>query len=83
MTVEKFDQPQYQREYPLFPLQVYIYELDGTYGEPIQVNSEAQLHGPGTRRVLEIAIKEGREVRICDPGDLLVFHAVGGKVVFP
>ena len=28
------------------------------------------------------AIAEGREVRICDGGDFLVFHAKGGKVLY-
>ena len=31
----------------------------------------------------KVSIKHNLEVRICDTGDMLVFHAVNGKVVYP
>jgi len=68
--------------YPLYPMFIYIYNADGTYGEPIQINSEAQLKGPGTIMVLRHAMQSGVEIRITDPGDLLVFHANHGKIIF-
>ena len=32
----------------LLPLRIYVYDMDGTHDEGIQINSEAQLNGPGT-----------------------------------
>ena len=67
---------------PVFPMFVYIYEADGTYGDPVQINSEAQLHGPDTRIMIKVAMEQKREIRITDPGDLMLFHAKDGRILF-
>jgi hypothetical protein len=69
-------------EDPLFPIKIYIYEADGMYGEPIQINSEAQLNGPGTKLILRVAMQQKREIVMTDPGDLTLFHAKDGKILF-
>ena len=70
-------------EPPLYPLQLYIFNADGTYGEPIQINSKSHLYGVGVRMVLQNAIRSGVEVRMCDPSDSIVLHAVNGEIIFP
>ena len=67
---------------PLYPMFLYIYEKDGMHGDPVQINSEAQLHDPGTVMILKIAMQEKREIRITDPNDFLLFHAQDGKILF-
>ena len=66
----------------LFPLSIYIYELDGLHGNPIRINSESQLKGPGVKLMLDVAMQQKKEIVITDPGDLTVFHAKNGKVLF-
>lgn len=67
---------------PLYPMRLYLYDASGRYGEPVVINSEAHLHSAGTKALVQVAMREGREVRITDPGDLLLFHAQGGKVLW-
>ncbi len=69
-------------ELPLYPMQVYIYNLDGTYGDPVQIDSVEQLSGPGTKMMIRTAMQEKREIRITDPGDSLLFHAKNGKILW-
>ena len=70
-------------EDPLYPISLYIYNLDGTYGEPVQINSDAQLNSPGTKMIVRIAMDEKRKIIMTDPGDMCVFHAEDGKVLYP
>jgi hypothetical protein len=70
-------------EQPLYPIRLYIYQPDGMHDGGIEIISEAQLNGPGTRMILEDAMARGVEIRMTDPADFLVFHADKGKVLFP
>lgn len=69
--------------WPLFPIKLYIFNSNGTYGQPIEITSEAQLNGVGTQFIVRFAVEEGREVIMTDPHDITVFHAKEGKVIFP
>lgn len=70
------------QEAPLYPMSVYIYDADGNYGFPVRIMSEAQLTGPGTKLMLQVAMRQKVEIRITDPGDMLLFHANKGKILF-
>lgn len=70
-------------EDPIFPLRVYMVARDGTYVEPIEIVSEAQLYGPGMRWLVRDAKARGAEIIITDPGDLTLFHMRGGVILFP
>ena len=67
---------------PLYPISIYIYNLDGSYGEPIQINSDAQLNSLGTKIILRVAMGQRQEIRMTDPGDRMLFHAKDGKILF-
>lgn len=67
---------------PIFPMKVYIFSKDGTYGAPLIVESDDQLWDTRTKAAIREAITRGVEVRVTDPMDFLLFHAKDGKVVF-
>lgn len=60
---------------------LFLYDADGLHdgGSPIAESALAEAFE--TR--IKPAVDRGVEVRLVDSGDLLVFHAKGGKVVFP
>ncbi len=66
-----------------FPLNLYIYDENGRYTEPIYINNESVLKSSVIKNLLRTAIYKKREVRITDTGDLLVFHAQNGEILFP
>jgi hypothetical protein len=71
------------KEPDLYPIRLYIYSSDGTYGEPIMIMSEDHLMGVGTQFVVRHAVETGHEVMMTDPNDFCLFHAKEGKVIFP
>lgn len=73
------DVPESREEYPLF---AYIYNEDGTYYEPIEIRSKGSLHTLFVLAVLPAMI-DGREVRITDTDDCMVFWAQHGEIKFP
>lgn len=76
---ERTPAPQSSQDYPLFG---YLYEKDGTYGEPIELTSEAGLSTFLTL-VVPPLIQEGHEVRITDVDDCMVFWAQKGQIKWP
>lgn len=68
---------------------LYIYELGSEYYRgPVWFENaprypDEQISTAEAHHRAEKAVLEGREVRICDKGDMLVFHAKGGKVLYP
>jgi hypothetical protein len=65
-----------------FPLFLYLYDLRGFYRGANRLNNSQELKTAFEREIIP-AIREGREVRICDSNDFLCFHAKAGKVVYP
>lgn len=65
-----------------FPLFLYIYDLDGMHGGPLDIPTELGLEIL-MHTAIKPAVKEGREVVITDCLDYCVFHAKDGKVIFP
>jgi hypothetical protein len=67
---------------PLFPARLYLFGADGRHSGGKWLRTEADL-----REALDTTVRAAliakREVRITDPGDMLVFHAVDGEIVFP
>jgi hypothetical protein len=65
----------------LYPVLVYEYNADGEYGPALRLNTEFQLRN-WMRGNLRRILAEKRELRITDTGDLMVFHAVNGSIVY-
>jgi hypothetical protein len=87
MPIEHLTELQYSQD-RRGPFKLYIYERDSEYhrggvwfGDEPRYEDEITV-GEALSRV-EQALEEKREVRICDRGDLLVYHARGGKVLYP
>lgn len=70
------------------PLALYIYQENGYhtgcqwFSRTIRFPDEEILVADAKVLAVE-AISAGREVRICDGGDQLVFHSVGGRQLYP
>jgi len=65
-----------------FPVFVYIYDANGRYGKPVKVDGFMHLEDI-MKGDVATAVREGREVRICDVDDFLVFHAENGTIKHP
>ncbi len=64
------------------PLRGYVYDANGYHSGPIELD----LPGVFERfldRIAQPAIDEGREVRITDRWDFMVFHSKDGKILWP
>lgn len=70
------------------PWALYVYEFNGYhtgkqwFARVIRYPDEQITIGDAKLRVLE-AESQGREVRICDGGDFLVYHSLNGVQVYP
>jgi hypothetical protein len=71
------------------PWALYIYGRDGYHSGkkwfrkgPMKYPAEEITAAQAKERVAK-AIREKREVRICDGGDMLVFHAQNGMIIYP
>lgn len=78
-TVSSLQQPPEADEFPLF---LYLYDAQGFYRGARRLDDSQELKTAFEREIIP-AIRQGREVRICDCGDYLCFHAKGGEVVYP
>lgn len=65
-----------------FPLLLYIYDQIGFYSGAKYLGNSEELRTAFEREVIP-AIREGREVRICDGSDYLCFHAKQGHILYP
>jgi len=65
-----------------FPLYLYVYEPNGTYGKPSEIANAQELETL-MNTTINVAVHLGREVVITDPLDFCVFHAKDGAVIFP
>lgn len=72
-------------EEPVFPAKLYLFDGEGKYHrhEVASIPDEASLNSPTTQTTIIAHIKSGREVRLTDPMDNLLFHANNGKIIFP
>ena len=69
------------------PFALYIYNLNSEYHSPPtwfmdKPKYEGEITTEQARTIAKAAFMQGREVRITDGGDLLVFHAKGKKVLY-
>lgn len=60
----------------------YIYRRDGYYHAPARIEDDQELQAY-LRDKAAPAVRDGREVRITDCLDGLIFHARGGQVLWP
>jgi hypothetical protein len=71
------------------PWRMYIYDLNGEYHrggtwfqEKPQYQDEGELNILLAYAATKSAFDSGREIRICDGGDMLVFHAKSNRILF-
>lgn len=70
------------------PWKLYVYRRDGYHDGGIWFRKgpaaypDEELSFAAAKVKCANALRNGREVRICDGGDLLVFHAKAGKIIF-
>lgn len=83
MTIyDDFTKPQYKdRDESPYPVRVYEYNAKGMYGPPIRCESEEELKAWFLEHFPKL-MREKRELRITDTGDLMVFHAKNGMIVY-
>ena len=71
------------------PFVLYVYGFNGYHsgkryfrrkGEPMKYPDE-EIALTAAYEQTKLAMAEGREVRVCDPGDALVFHSDGQTVL--
>jgi len=75
------------------PFRLYIYEADGFHRGGVWAYKGGPTHYPNdpcteisTREMMMRAVEscaQGKEVRITDGGDLMIYHAIGGKILYP
>jgi hypothetical protein len=88
MPIERLDKLQYSVDRK-GPWQLYIYlpnsdyHQGGIWFEAKPKYPEEEISTPEAMKRTFKAMAEGREVRIVDGGDQLVFHAQHGKVLYP
>ena len=88
MGVHTLTQLQYSEDQK-GPWKLYVYEADSGYHRggvwfrrgPAKYPAE-ELSFTAAKVKCANALRNGREVRICDGGDMLVFHAKGEKILF-
>ena len=88
MPVEQLTELQYSTDRK-GPWKLYIYESDGYHrggqwfrNPPLKYHDEEITSNEAHSRT-SAAITAKREVRICDGGDMLVFHSENGRVIYP
>jgi hypothetical protein len=89
MPIHELTQLQYstEREGP-FRLYIYTYNGEGYstrawFNKPMKMKyPDEEIPFPRAEGLTKIAVSQGREVRVCDGGDMLVYHAKDGKVLY-
>lgn len=66
----------------IYPIFLYIYKHNGTFEEPLQINSHVQLESINVKLLIRVAMSARKEIRIKDIADELLFHAKDGRVLF-
>ena len=87
MPIETFTELQYSED-EKGPWQLYIYSADGRgyetkqwFGRQTEYPDE-EITVEKARDLVRAAFGGGREIRIVDGGDMLVFHAIGDRVQY-
>ena len=87
MPIETLTELQYSED-EKGPWQLYIYRADGM-GYQTNTWFARKIDYPGeeinvheARDLTRAAFDSGREIRIVDGGDMLVFHAIGNRVLY-
>jgi hypothetical protein len=85
--IERLTQLQYSKDLH-GPFALYVYERNGYhtgkqwFAKVIRYADE-EISVPLAKSRAMAAIAEGREVRICDGGDMLVYHSRNGVQLYP
>jgi hypothetical protein len=83
--IENLTQLQYSEERK-GPFMLYIYDNGrpgpGQWFREIPVYPDEEITSVAAKVKSALAVARGAEVRICDGGDMLVFHSKGGKILF-
>lgn len=84
LTELQYAQPQKGEDFKLF-----LFGADGFHSGAIWFTSGAirypdeQTSADVAKHLVERHMREKLEVRICNGGDLLVFHSIGGRQLYP
>jgi len=70
------------------PFRLYIYGPDGYHSggmwfESVPKYPEEEITSREAKAGVEASILSGREVRITNSSDFLVYHAINGQVIYP
>ena len=70
------------------PFKLYVYEVDGYHrgGQWFRKSvryPDEEIIAAVAKEMVDKFMHMKREIRICDGGDMLVFHAKKGKVIYP
>jgi hypothetical protein len=89
MPIETLTELQYSTDRK-GPWQLYIYDQNSEYHrggvyfmKKPRYPEEGEISVGDALGLVELAMDHKREIRIVDSGDMLVFHAKGGKVLYP
>jgi hypothetical protein len=89
MPLEVLTELQYSQD-QRGPWKIYVYEPNSEYHrggvwfrKGLIKYPEEEITAAEAKERADWAIKEGREVRICDSGDMLVFNSRGGEILYP
>jgi hypothetical protein len=69
------------------PLKLYVFDFTGFHNggkwvvDTVRYPGE-ELTTAAAKQLINKAMQDKREIRICDGGDMLVFHAVDGEIVY-
>jgi hypothetical protein len=87
MTIHTLNTLQYSKD-SAGPWGLYVYRHNGYHTGAVWFarkvrNPDEQITIAKAKAVADAAIAEGKEVRITDSGDMLVFHSQGCKQLYP
>jgi hypothetical protein len=87
MPIETLTELQYSQE-RRGPFKLYVYEPDSPFRRGAvwfqnNPSDKFEITTGDALLLVEMALDHKREVRITDSGDLLVYHAKDGKVLYP
>jgi len=71
------------------PWRLYIYEADGFhrggqwFRKPPLKYADEEITAIEALKLAAFALRDKKEIRVCDGGDALVYHAKDGKCLYP
>jgi hypothetical protein len=89
MSEFEFTELQYAKPVKGEPKKLYLYNAEGFHTRPVWFTSgpldflEPEVPLPIAWAAISRHMEQGLEVRVTDGGDMLLFHAKGGEILYP